>query len=149
VLNNAVPATLFGSGENILSVGYDGYVRRQDTGDTDDALADGTPGTDITLTLVSKPFIMRAPRRRKRVRLVHVSTIQERDIDVSVSVRAGGVATASQTACIEATGFNQPRRRRFVFSAVDDAPQVEVRTTDPVRVVLVGVSAELIREPVA
>lgn len=151
--NDTLPATLFIAtladvGPVIHSLGYDGFVRRHFLADRDNMAADGTGGAPVTMTVVSRPFLFGSPRVRKRVRAVHVSAIAAATATMTVQIRARGTLTTSQVVTVSATAYDQPRRRRLMVSAIGDSPQVEVYTTDAIRIALIGASAELMREPV-
>lgn len=145
-LTDLVAASLFVYARTLYSGGYDGFIR-QETGDLDDVLSVGTGGIDITLSLVSRAFLIRRVRQKKRVRVAHVATINDDEVDVTVGVRAGGVTISESVVTIPSTAFDQPKRKRVLLKADGDAPQVALTSTDAVRVALVGVSAEYLREP--
>lgn len=153
--NDTLPATLYlapsvGGGLVVHSAGYDGFVRRHfgSDHDLDDELADLTGGEDVTLRLVPRPFVMKRPRQRKRVRVIHVGAINDEAATVQVRVRAGGVAGTLKSITIPASNFGQLKRGNAKVHGIDDAPQVEIITTDRTRIALAGISAELLREPV-
>lgn len=131
----------------VYSLGYDGFVRRHGTGEKDDVASDGTGGIDVELSMVSRPFLLKRPRQQKWVRAVHVASINDADATLTVGVRSSGVVLRERDVVIPGTQFNQPKRKRLLVSAVGDAPQVQVRSIDPVRLALVGVSVDLQREP--
>jgi hypothetical protein len=152
VTNDALPSTLFLGPEvnqvtAVHSVGYDGFVRiHETTGDKDDALSDGTGGVDLTLTLVTRPFLFKRPTHRKRVRAVHVGVIGAAVSTITTLLRTRGMNGVERTIAFPATAYNQSIRKRHMNYAVGDAPQVEIRTTDPIRISEAGVSAEIMRE---
>lgn len=141
-------------GSCVYSQGNDGFVRRhddRDTGgvDTDDVLSTGATdsGSTVTLEIVSRPFLFRRPRQRKRVRGVHVASIHGGNKNVTVQVRADGVASSSSTVTITGdSNFDQPKRKLAYVKIDGDAPQVRLTATDDVRIALLGCSAELLRE---
>ena len=152
--DDALPATLFigpshTGGRVVHSAGYDGFVRHHygSDYDKDDELVTPSGGVDISMTLVPRPFVMGAPRRRKRVRAVHVAAINESSAAVTVAVRAAGTIGATTSLTIPGTQYNQAKRARAMVSGLDDAPQIELTTTARTRIALVGVSAEVTREP--
>lgn len=154
VTDDSFPSSLYmGPGadsEQVLhSQGYDGFVREHGGYDQDDELVPGGSGQDITMTVVSRPFLMGSQRRRKRVRAVHVAAIQTAAAEYEVGIRASGVLGTLVDVDMEGTAFNQPfRAPPAMVHAVGDSPAVEVRTTDRSRLAVVGVSSELVREPV-
>jgi hypothetical protein len=154
VTDDTVPATLFSGPDSsgmttIYSLGYDGFVRRHSGATKDDELFGGTGGTDVTMTLISRPFLLGRPRQRKRVRAVHVSAEIPDAMSLVVAVRGGGVQGARQTIAYAATGLSQSRRGRAMVNVVADEPQVECCVTNDAKISLLGVSAELLREQVA
>lgn len=155
VTDDALPATLYigpsvEGGLVVHSAGYDGFVRQHFGADfdKDDELVTPSGGEDIEMVLVPRPFVMGAPRRRKRVRAVHVSAINETSATLTVAVRAGGTLGATTTLTVPLTQYSQAKRERAMVTGLDDAPQVELHTTARTRIALVGVSAEVTREPV-
>lgn len=150
-LNDIFPGTLFigPSGETgtaVYSIGYDGFVRRHDGLSADDETSDGSGGSDITLRIVSRPFLFKDPRRRKRARVVHLAAIQDEGATFTAGLRVDGEQTTARTIEIAATALDQPKRGRALVSGKGDAPQVEITSTDRVRITLIGLSAELLRE---
>lgn len=131
----------------VYSGGYDGFIRRHDEAlDKDDVASDETGGTDVTMRLVSRPFIFRRPRNRKRVRFVEVAAINDVDATLNVGVRASGELSALRSVTIPGTGFNQHTRKKARVYAIGDAPQAELYTTDDARVALLGLGAEVMEE---
>lgn len=153
--NDAVPATLYlapsvSDGLVVTSAGYDGFVRRHYGSDLDldDETATPDGGSAVELRLVPRPFVMGSARQKKRVRVVHVGAINDAQATISVAVRAAGSIGDFQDITIAATDYDQIKRGRAMVTGVGDTPQVELRTTDRTRVALVGVGAEILREPV-
>lgn len=153
-IDDTLPATLFYAPSNeqrnaaVHSLGWDGYVREHDLGDADDAGPDGEGGVPVSMVVVSRPFLYGSPRTRKRARAVHLATINSEQATLEVAVRSGGSAAPYRSVDIPPTSFNQPRRRRVMVSNRGDAPQVEVVTSDRVRIATIGLSSEVLREPV-
>ncbi len=130
------------------SLGYDGFVREHYGVDKDDMDPDGvTGGVAFEMTVITRPFTYGSPRVRKRVREIHISVIADSAVTVSARPLVGGVSTAFRTISVPGTSLNQPRRVRSMTNAVGDTPQIEVRASDRVRIALVGVGADLLREP--
>lgn len=153
VTNDTLPASLFVSRttdrtSTLHSLGYDGFVRKHYGVDNDDMASDETGGTAVAMTVVSRPFLFRRPRQKKRVRAIHVATLNDASATVTVLLRSGGKPGPEQTVTMPATALNQSTRKRAMTRMVGDAPQVEIRSTDDIRLSLAGVSAELMKEPV-
>ncbi len=153
--NDSLPATLYmapapDGGLVVHSAGYDGFVRRHFGADQDmdDELSDVTGGEPVTMRVVPRPFVMGSPRRRKRVRAIHVGAINDQEATVSVVLRSGGQAGTAKEITIPASDFGQLKRGRAMVHGIDDTPQIEIITTDRTRIALAGISAELLREPV-
>jgi hypothetical protein len=151
VTDDSLPATLFAAPGTdrmtaIYSLGYDGYVRRHDGVSKDDEVFGGTGGTDVTMTIVSRPFLVGRARQRKRVRIIHVSAVTAVAVTIDVAVRGGGVESARHTLTFAATGLEQSRRKRALVSVVADDPQCVLYVTADCKVSLIGISAELLRE---
>ncbi len=153
ITNDTLPASLFigpstQRASAIYSVGYDGYVRRHYGVDKDDVASDGSGGTPVSMTIRSRPFVFRRPRHKKRYRLMHVASLQESAATLSLLVRGPKSATTARTVTVPAVGQNQAHRPAPVKTKMDaDAAQLEVSTTDRVRIALLGLSAHLLREP--
>src|SRR5690606_24638194 len=130
----------------IHSIGTDGIVRRHDEGTRDDALTDGSGRLPVDLPVVSRPLHCRDFRRRARVRSVHVATLSPSPATLYVTVRAGQGTTVERVMHMGASADDQPVRRKIQVSARADAPQVAIRSVDPVRLAMVGVSAEVLAE---
>ena len=138
----------------MYSQGYDGFVRRhadRDTGgvDLDDVLSAGTGGVAVTLEIVSRPFLFRRPRQRKRVRGVYIASTQGGNQTVTAYVRADGVQSSGVSVVVSGdANYGQPKRKLARFKIDGDAPQVRLTVTDPARISLIACSAELFREPI-
>lgn len=150
-VSDALPDTLFVGPsatrtEAIHSLGRDGFVREH-YGTNDDELSDGTGGADVSMSVVSRPMLFGKARQRKRVRVLHVASINDADATLSVGLRVDGRTLPTQDVTIESTLFNQPKRKRVMTSGIGDAPQIEITTSDRVRIALIGADAELLREP--
>ncbi len=153
VTDDTFPATLFMAPTTdrvaaLHSIGYDGFVRKHHGVDSDDIASDGTGGVAVAMTLVSAPYLFKRPRQRKKVRAAHVTAIADAEATLNLAVRAGGRTTGEKTMTIPLTAFNQGQRRRIPTSIVGDAPQLELRTESDVRISLLGLSAQLLRESV-
>ncbi len=151
VTDDTMPATLFMAPTSdhpgkVHSIGYDGFVRLHGDADKDDVLSDGTGGVDITMTLVSRPFFVGSVRHEKKVRVVHISSINDVAALINVGVRAKGTLSTFVTATLPAGDLGQARRKRVMVHAKGDAPQVEINTTADVRITLLGLSAQVRKE---
>lgn len=150
--NDTLPATLFiaptiDRPTVVYSLGYDGFVRVHRGVDADDMLSDETGGTDVEMVVVSRPFLLRAARQRKRVRIIHVAAITDSAATLTVLVHHHGATSSSEkTVTIEAGADSHADRKRALVNLISDDPHVEVRTTDDVKLSLVGISAERLRE---
>lgn len=153
VTDDTLPATLFtmpvtsqvDRAVAIHSLGYDGFVRRHHGVNKDDLLSDGSGGVAVTLDVISRPFLLRAPRNQKRVRAVHVASLQDAAASLRLAVRAGNSVTPTRTVAVAPT--TDSADRKLVSFLIDgDTPQVEAQTEDDVRLSLLGVSAGLLRE---
>ena len=151
VTNDTLPATLFfapcaSRATTIYSLGYDGFVRRHFDVTTDDAASNGTGGSDVTMSVVSRPFLFGAPEQRKRVRVVHVSVVSADPVDVTIIPRGRGVQGNSHTVSYPGTALLESRRKKVLTHIVADEPQVEVQTTSDAKISLIGADAELLRD---
>ena len=151
--NDALPATLFiapatGKPTALYSLGYDGFVRRHYGVASDDMLAAGTGGTQVAMTVRSRPFLVGRIKQKKRVRAVHVASSQDTAATLSVSVVGRGTSTAAQTVTMSALGSDAAYRARILTKFDADNPEVQVVTTGDVRISLLGISAQLLKERV-
>jgi len=153
VTNDTLPATLFAAPCStrttaVYSLGYDGYVRLHFGVANDDTGSAGTGGSDVTMAIVSRPFLMGRARQRKKVRAVHLSVVSADAVSVTVAVRGGGQQGTQHTLSFAATALQQSRRKRAMVNITADEPQCEVQATNDAKVSLIGISAELLREQV-
>lgn len=133
-------------GSAVHSAGYDGFVRKHtDWGDLEDILSTGAGGLDVELEIVGRPDLFGDPHNDKRVRTVHVQTIQDVESTVTVAVRAGGQETDEHNITMPATSFNQPQHGHARVKVDGGQPQPVIRTTDDVRVAVVGLTAKPLR----
>ena len=154
VTDDTMPATMFMAPTadhpgRVHSIGYDGFVRLHGEGDKDDVLSDGTGGVDITMTLVSRPFFLGSVRHEKKVRVVHVASINDADVSIDVGIRTKGALSELVTTTIPAGALDQSRQKRVMVHAKGVAPQVELHTTADVRITLLGISAQVRKERVS
>ena len=152
VTNDTLPASLFvaptaGRVGAVYSQGYDGYVRLHYGVASDDMDSDETGGTAVALTLRSKPFLYKRPKQRKKARRIHVASIQTSPATLTVLTVGPGKTSVEKTVSMPEGGEEQATRKRASTLLVADSPQVEIRTEDDVRLSLVGLSSELMREP--
>ena len=153
VTNDTLPATLFAApcstrNTTVYSLGYDGYVRRHYGVANDDTASDGTGGSDVTMAIVSRPFLVGRARQRKKVRAVHLSVVSADAVTLTVAVRGGGKQGTQHALSFAATPLGQSRRKRAMVSVVADEPQVECYSATDAKVSLIGISAELLHEAV-
>jgi len=153
VVDNTMPSTIFvapisGHPGRIHSIGYDGFVRLHGEGTLDDVLSDGTGGATVTMKIVSKPFFFGSITHEKKVRVMHVSSINDSAVTVSAGVRAAGKSTALVSMTIAGGALNHSVRAKKMISAKGDQPQLEVQTSDAARITLLGLSAYVLKERV-
>tara|TARA_R110000751_G_scaffold79394_1_gene160085 strand:+ start:1790 stop:3460 length:1671 start_codon:yes stop_codon:yes gene_type:complete len=153
VVDNTMPSTIFvapisGHPGRIHSIGYDGFVRLHGEGTLDDVLSDGTGGATVTMKIVSKPFFFGSITHEKKVRVMHVSSINDNAVTVSAGVRAAGKSTALVSMTIAGGALNHSVRAKKMISAKGDQPQLEVQTSDAARITLLGLSAYVLKERV-
>ena len=153
VVDDTMPSTIFlaRTAQNpgiVHSVGYDGFLRVLGTGMLDDVLSDGTGGTAVTMNIVGKPFFFGSVRHGKKVRVAHVASVNESPAQFSVGVRSAGALGALTTATMPSTSLTQAKRKRIMVHAKGDAPQLELRTNDDMRITMLGLSAIVRKERV-
>ena len=153
VVDNTMPSTVFvapisGHPGRVHSIGYDGFVRLHGGGILDDVLSDGTGGATVTMKIVSKPFFFGSIIKEKKVRVMHVSSINSSAITVSAGVRAASSLTVLESFTIAAGALNHSVRARKFISAKGDQPQLEVQTSDAARITLLGLSGYVRKERV-
>jgi hypothetical protein len=147
--NDTTPATLFTAPSAdrpsvLYSAGYDGFVRRHDGVDTDDTVSDGTGGVPVEMQIITRPFIMGRPRQRKRTRRLHIAAIADAAATVTVVI-----GNTTRTVAINASTDGSAFRASTAADFKSDTPQVTVKTTDDIKISLIGITAELLREQVA
>jgi hypothetical protein len=152
VTNDALPATLFvapgtARPSMVYSLGYDGFVRLHYGVNNDDTLSDGTGGVPVEMTVVSRPYLLGRPRQRKRARAIHVAATSTAPAVLTVLSHAGLKRSPERTINIPGTIDDDPQRSTAPTYLVADEPHVEVRTTDDVKLTLIGLTSELMREP--
>ena len=123
-------------------------MRLHGEGILDDVLSDGTGGATVTMKLVSKPFFFGSIMHEKKVRVMHVSSINSSAITVSAGVRAAGAITPLESISIAGGSLNQSVRAKKMISARGDNPQLEVQTSDAARITLLGLSGYVLKERV-
>jgi hypothetical protein len=151
--NDALPATLFTAPSGDLasalySLGYDGFVRLHAGVESDDMTVGATGGTPVVMQVVTRPFLLGRARQRKRVRAIFVSAIHPEAMTVTVAVRGSGVQAQQHILSFPATALGQSCRRRALTHLVADEPQVEVYVANDAKISVVGLAAELLREPI-
>ncbi len=151
VTDDTMPATIFMAPTadhpgKVHSIGYDGFVRLHGDADKDDVLSDGTGGVAINMTIVSKPFFVGSVRHEKKVRVIHIASINPVEASVDVGIRTKGVLSVLVNKTLPSGGLDQARRVRVMVHAKGDAPQIELHTTDDVRITLLGISAQVRKE---
>lgn len=155
-VTGAMCATLFTQSDSnrgtvVCSAGYDGWMRKHDAVNLDDENSDGSGGLLFSLSITSRPFLFKNPRQRKYTRALHCSSINAADAKVYLYVVDNSgttIAVGSNPITIKANQLNQPRRiLARVFNRGDD-PQAQIVSSDDVRIVLLGLSAGNLREPI-
>ena len=133
--NNFLPATLFIADhetENETAVlwsgGYDGFVRREDYGDKDDVLSDGTGGEDINAWIRTRPDAWDDQFRRKHIRSVRTAVKAEAGGTLSVAPVVDGVVGTETDHTLTAQATTQVIRTRVTGRGY--IGQVDLRFTD-------------------
>lgn len=94
-------------------VGYDGFVRELETGETDDVTSEGTGGTAILAKVRSRPFTYGDPLRNKRPVSVRVSALpQDPAVDVSVRLFGDGAQLQQRDVRLVRGSATRPRPAR-------------------------------------
>jgi hypothetical protein len=151
VTDDTLPATLFVAPYTdkpnvVYSIGYDGFVRRHYNVDSDDMLSDESGGVEVTMSIRTRPYGQRYADQTKRGRTIHVSSIQEDTATITVQGYGRGTATASQDLTMTALGVDHADRQKARIKFDADAPQIELRTKDKVKITMIGLSFELLRK---
>jgi len=128
------------------SVGYDGFVRRMEIGDTDDATAAADDGQEILLTVRGKPFYFEDPIRRKRARTVRVVSQQFADADLTVTVYADGEPQRAKSMTAEATPGGRPQSMKSRVNGRGNTLQITVSTSGAVKISALEMIAEPLME---
>ena len=153
VVDNTMPSTIFlapisGHPGRVHSIGYDGFVRLHGEGNKDDVLSDGTGGASVTMKIVSKPFFFGSITKEKKVRVMHVSSINDSSVTINAGVRAAGKSTTLESMTIAGGALNHSVRAKKMISAKGDQPQLEIQTSDAARITLLGLSGYVLKERV-
>ena len=148
--NAGLPSTLFVAPSSskpvaVYSLGYDGWVRRHSGVNSDDMASAGTGGSAVTMTIRTRPFFQKMGINKKRSRVVRVSSIQTADATVSVAVYGRGVSTSAKSLTMTALGSDHAHRKQTKTHLDADAPQVELSTSDDVKVTMLGLDAQILR----
>jgi hypothetical protein len=131
-----------GSVNALVSLGYDGYARKLETGDEDDVTADGAGGAAIGMQVQTRPHFFKAPFERKRGRVVEVLAVAGAASTLQVGLVADGTAGALKSVTVPAAANDQPRHARVLRDARGRALQANVLTSDDVTLVGIDVQAE-------
>lgn len=129
-----------------ISGGYDGFVRRLETGTVDNASSDGTGGSTIAYTTLSRPHLFGRRFNRKRARKAAVLVVSDDPGTLTVSVVADGAEGQTHDETVAASLGGQPRR---VFSRINGRGhtlQLRTATTDPLAIASTEIMAEVLRE---
>lgn len=153
VVDNTMPSTIFlapisGHPGRVHSIGYDGFVRLHGEGINDDVLSNGTGGASVTMKIVSKPFFFGSITKEKKVRVMHVSSINDSSVTINAGVRAAGKSTTLESMTIAGGALNHSVRAKKMISAKGDQPQLEIQTSDAARITLLGLSGYVLKERV-
>jgi hypothetical protein len=149
VTNDTLPAALFtadvGTEAQVpVSVGYDGFVRRMDTEDMDDVLANGTGGVAINDRLLSRPMLMGEAFRKKRGRTVRVKGTTTTTRTPTVKLVYDGTAGTAHTLSMESGG---PVSVRAKVNGRGKELQVDITSAGAgTKISALEIGAELLRE---
>lgn len=126
-----------------MSVGYDGFVRRMEVGDTDDATdADADDGETINMLIESRPFHFGDPIRRKRARTIRVNSEQATAATVNVTANSDGVAGTQHALTMPASSGSEPSSKKARVNGRGHIHTVVVQTTASVEVAGIELIAE-------
>ena len=100
------------------------------------------------MKIVSKPFFFGSITKEKKVRVMHVSSINDAPVTINAGVRAAGKSTAFESMTIAGGALNHSVRAKKMISAKGDQPQLEVQTSDAARITLLGLSGYVLKERV-
>jgi hypothetical protein len=128
------------------SIGYDGFVRRMEVGETDDATSAADDGQEILLTVRSKPFYFEDPIRRKRARTVRVVSEQSDNAGLTVTVYADGQAQTAKSVAVDATPGGRPQSTKSRVNGRGNTLQITVSTSDAVKISALEMIAEPLME---
>lgn len=156
--NNTSPATLFsadrtGRPASPIGIGYDGFVRYMDEGETDNVATGinplGYPGeTPVDFRVRTRPMLFGMPFHRKRGRVVDVLATAPDAVPGTIVLIADGVETSLKELSIPASRGNrsQPRRVKVRVNGRGRTLQVEFRTEETLNLDGIRLAAEVLRE---
>lgn len=144
--DDSLPATVFVYKRKLYSLSYDGFVRLHNDNDNDNEASDAAGGVNVAMRVRSRPYLFNAARNRKRARYAWFSLRTNAAATVQVSAVSAKTVGSPKTAIVAPSTSLAGRRDRTSVSGLGDAPQVEFVTTDRVKLVMLGMDANVLRE---
>ena len=126
-----------------ISCGYDGFVRQLEKEDTDNSATAAADGAAITMKIITRPFLFGDAIGRKRARQARVMSKQDAAATVKVRVLADGTEQNQHTLTYAASNKPVPKKARV--GGRGSTLQLEITSTDNVRISIAELSAEVLR----
>jgi hypothetical protein len=127
--------------------GYDGFVRKIEIGNTDNAsTTTADDGEDIQLRVLSRPLLFGSQTRRKRLRTLRVASSQGAEATLSVTPVADGSDGTTKTLTMPVSAGDRPRAKKSRTSLKGYSLQLNITSSDDVSVGSMEAIAEPLRE---
>jgi len=129
------------------SAGYDGFIRKLEIGNTDNAsTTTADDGEDIQLRVLSRPLLFGSQTRRKRLRTLRVASSQGAEATLSVTPVADGSDGTTKTLTMPVSAGDRPRSKKSRTSLKGYSLQLNITSSDNVSVGSMEAIAEPLRE---
>jgi hypothetical protein len=128
-----------------VTLGYDGFVRRVDTGASDDLTSGGTGGTAINDRLQGRKMVFGDPFRQKRARVARVRFEAEQEQTPSIRIVGDSASGAAHTVTV--SGGVGIVEKKIRTNLRDEEFRVEVSGAGAgTKISGLAIGAELLRE---
>jgi hypothetical protein len=129
------------------SLGYDGFIRKLDVGNTDNAtdpLRDD--GNAVSMRIKTRPMLFKDQLRKKRLRTFRVASSQDAESTLVVVPKYDGSSGTAKTLTMPVTQSGKASSVKSRTSVKGYALQLDISTSEKVSVGAVEVIAEALRQ---
>ena len=127
--------------------GYDGFVRKIEIGNTDNAsTTTADDGESVQLRVLSRPLLFGSQTRRKRLRTLRVASSQAAEATLSITPVADGSDGTTKTLTMPVSAGDRPRAKKSRTSLKGYSLQLNITSSDDVSVGSMEAIAEPLRE---